>query len=77
MARLIAPKRTRNVNELQTAVMQWELTLVEHESKFIEVVPDRMKTAAMRAILPKDMLERFLDGPFNYEELRIRVSAHV
>ena len=34
MARLISPKRTKNVNELQVAVMQWELTLVEHESKF-------------------------------------------
>ena len=32
MARLISPKRTKNVNELQVAVMQWESTLVEHES---------------------------------------------
>ena len=39
MARLISPKRTKNVNELQVAVMQWELTLDEHESKFSEVVP--------------------------------------
>ena len=39
MARLISPKRTRNVNEHQVAVMEWELTLVEHESKFTEVVP--------------------------------------
>ena len=38
MARLTSPKRTKNVNELQVAVMQWELTLVEHESKFSEVV---------------------------------------
>ena len=64
MARLISPKRTKNVNELQVAVMQWELTLVEHESKFSEVVADSVKTAAMRAMLPKDVLERFLDGPF-------------
>ena len=35
MARLISPKRSKNVNELQVAVMQWELTLVEHESKFL------------------------------------------
>ena len=77
MARLISPKRTKNVNELQVAVMQWELTLVEHESKFSEVVPDSVKTAAMRAMLPKDVLERFLDGPFQYEELRNRVSAYV
>ena len=77
MARLISPKRTKNVNELQVAVMQWELTLVEHESKFSEVVGDRVKTAAMRAMLPKDVLERFLDGPFHYEELRNRVSAYV
>ena len=28
-------------------------------------------------MLPKDVLERFLDGPFNYEELRNRVSAYV
>ena len=26
MARLVSPKRTKNVNELQVAVMQWELT---------------------------------------------------
>ena len=39
-----------------------ELTLVEHESKFSEVVADSVKTAAMRATLPKDILERFLDG---------------
>ena len=45
------------------AVMQWELTLGEHESKFSEVVADSVKTAAMRAMLPKDVLERFLDGP--------------
>ena len=77
MARLISPKRTKNVNELQVAVMQWELTLVEHESKFSEVVADSVKTAAMRAMLPKDVLERFLDGPFHYEELRNRVSAYV
>ena len=38
MARLVSPKRNKNGNELQVAVMQWELTLVEHESKFLEVV---------------------------------------
>ena len=59
------------------AVMQWELTLVEHESKFSDVVADSVKTAAMRAMLPKDTLERFLDGPFQCEELRNRVSANV
>ena len=48
----------------EAAVMQWELTLVEHESKFSEVVADSVKTSAMRAVLPKDILERFLDGPF-------------
>ena len=31
----------------------------------------------MRAMLTKDILERFLDGPFHYEELRNRVSAYV
>ena len=77
MARLTSPKRTKNVNELQVAVMQWELTLVEHESKFSEVAADSVKTAAMRAMLPKDVLEGFLDGPFQYEELRNRVSACV
>ena len=74
MATLISPKRTKNVNELQVAVMQCELTLVEHESKFSEVAAGSVKTAAM---LPKDVLERFLDGPFQYEELRNRVSAYV
>ena len=59
------------------AVMQWELTLVEHESKFSEVVVDSVNTAAVRAMLPKDILERFLDGPFHHEELRNRVSAYV
>ena len=77
MARLISPKRTKNVNELQVAAMQWELTLVEHESKFSEVVADSAKTAATRATLPKDALERFLDGQFQYEELRNRMSAYV
>ena len=48
----------------EVAVMQWQLTLVEHESKFSEVVADSVKTSAMRAVLPKDTLERFLDGPF-------------
>ena len=46
MAKLISRKRTKNVNELQVAVMQWELTLVEHESKFSEVVADSVKTPA-------------------------------
>ena len=77
MARLVSPKRTKNVNELQVAVMHWELTLVEHESKFIEVVADSVKTAAMRAMLRKGVLERFLHGPFPCEELRNRVSAYV
>ena len=77
MAKLISPKRSKNVNELQGAVMQWELTLVQHESKFSEVVAESAKTAAMRAMLPKDVLERFLDGPFHFEELRNRVSANV
>ena len=45
------------MNELRVAVMQWELTLVEHESKFSEVVAGSVKTAAMRAMLPKDVLE--------------------
>ena len=76
MARLISPKRTKNVNELQVAVMQWELTL-EHESKFSEVVADSVKTAARRAMLPKDILERFFDGPFHCGDLRTRVSAYV
>ena len=31
----------------------------------------------MRAMLPKGVLERFLDGPFQYDELRNRVSAYV
>ena len=57
--------------------MQRELTLVEHESKFSEVVADIVKTAAMKAMLPKDILERFVDGPFHCEELRNRVSAYV
>ena len=43
----------------------------EHESKFSEMAADSVKTTAMRAMLPKDVLERFLDGPFQYEELRI------
>ena len=47
------PKRTKNVNELQVAVMRWELTLVEHESKYSEVVADSEKTAAKRAMLPQ------------------------
>ena len=76
MARLISPKRTENVNELQVAVMHWELTLVEHESKFSEVVADSVKTA-VRAMLPKDILRQFFDGLFHCEELRNRVSAHV
>ena len=54
-----------------------ELTLVEHESKFSELVADSVKKAAMRAMLPKDVLGRFLDRPFHYEELRNRVSAYV
>ena len=62
MARLTSPKHTKNVNELQVAVMQWELALVEHESQFSEVAADSVKTAAMRDMLPKDILERFLDG---------------
>ena len=68
-------KAHQNVKELQVAIRQWELTLVEHESQFSEVVADSVKTVATRAMLPKSVLERFLDGPFQYEELRNRVSA--
>ena len=63
MARLISPKRTKNVSELQVPVMQWELTPVEHESKFTDVASDSVNTAAMRAMLPRDMLDRLFDGP--------------
>ena len=35
-----------------------------------------VKTTAMRAMLPKDVLERFLDGLFQYEELQI-VCLHM
>ena len=77
MARLTSPKRTKNVNELQVAVMQWELTLVEHESKFSKVVADSVKTAAMRAMLPKDVLERFVDGPFHYRRTLKSVCLHM
>ena len=62
MARLISAKRTKNENELQVEVMQWQLTFVEHETKFSEVLVDNVKTAAMRAVLLKDVLERFLGG---------------
>ena len=53
MAKLISLKRTKNVNELQVAVMQWELTLVEHESKFSEVVADSVKTAQSEPCFPR------------------------
>ena len=36
-----------------------------------------VNTATMGATLPRDMLERVLDGPFNYEEFRKRVSPYV
>ena len=52
-ARLTSPKGITNVNEHAV-----ELTLVEHESKFSEVVADSVKTAT----LPKDILERLFDG---------------
>ena len=76
-AKFISPRRTKNVKELQVAVMQWEPTIVEHESKFSEGVADSVKTAAMKAMFPKDIIERFFDGPVHYAELRNRVSAHV
>ena len=38
MTRLISPKRTNNASELQVAVTQWELTPLEHASKFTEIV---------------------------------------
>ena len=59
MAKLISPKRTKNVNGLQVAVMQWDLTLAEHESKFSDVVVNSVTTAAVRAMFPKEVLERF------------------
>ena len=77
MARLISPELTKNVSELRIAVVWWELTPVEHESKVHRARARLRETAAMRAMLPRDMLERFFDGPLNHEELRIRVSAHV
>ena len=60
------------------SVMQWELRLVERESKFSEDVAGSVRTAAKRAMLPEDVLERFLDGPLqDAEELRNRVLAYV
>ena len=57
--------------------MQWELTLVEHESKLSEVVADSVKTAAMRAMLPKRYTRAIPRWTFNYEELRNCVSEYV
>ena len=38
---------------------------------------DSVKSTTMRATLPKDILERFLDGPFQCKEVRTRVSPEV
>ena len=77
MARIIAPKRAKTVSELQTLIMNWELALAEHQAKFPEQISDSVKTAALRGMIPKDMVDRFLDGPFDYEGLRARVSSYV
>ena len=77
MARLIAPKRAKTVSELQAAVMNWELQLAEHQAKFAEPIPDSVKTAALRSMIPKELLDRFLDGPFDYEGLRAHLGSYV
>ena len=53
MARLFPTKRTKNANELQSAVVQWELTLVEHEAKFTEVVPDKREHSSDESFAPQ------------------------
>ena len=77
IARLIAPKRAKTVSELQVAVMNWELALAEHQARFTEPISDSVKTAALRSMIPKELLDRFLDGPFDYEGLRARVGSYV
>ena len=69
----ISPKRTKNVNELHLAVMQWELRLVEHESKFSEVVADSLKTAGFPRMCSRDS-STDLSIVRNFEN---RVSANV
>ena len=46
----MASKAYQDVNELQVAVMQWELTLVEHESKFCKNNTSHVYFLTMKAV---------------------------
>ena len=51
--------------------MQWEPTLVEHDSKFSEKVTDSVKTAVMRVMPPKTYSSHSLMDLFIMENFEI------
>ena len=58
MARIIKPPNCKTVADLQRAVMEWELRVVEHEGWFNEQILESLKVAALRRMLTLEMAER-------------------
>lgn len=77
MGKIIDPIRCKSAQELYQAVEDWELKVVEHESRFDEVIAESIKVAALRKMLPADMVDRFLDGPHDYKLLRAKLTAYL
>ena len=77
MARIIDPTNCKTVVDLQRAVLEWELPVVEHEGQFNEQVPESVKVAALKRMLTPEMAERYMEGPNTYPELRAQVGVHV
>ena len=62
MARIVEPTKCKTVADLQRAVTEWELQVVEHEGRFNEQVPESVKVAALRRMLTPEVAERYF-GP--------------
>ena len=77
MARIIEPAKCKTIADLQRAVMDWELKVVEHEGRFGEQVPETVKVAALKRMLTNEMAERYVEGPNTYIELRSKIATYI
>ena len=77
MGRILNVVRQNTISELHKAVEEWELRVVEHEARFTDTVSDSIRVAALKKMMPLEMVDRFIDGPHEYQELRARMGTYM
>ena len=71
MMAIIAPRRCRGLRDLRRPIMDWELEIAEHGSRFGEVISESMRAAALNMMLPEAVADSFFDVVMiGYSEFR-------